>query len=137
MTFGSIRSSESAKAPTTIVEAWGRNFGALLNALIADDAAARKQQQAQAQAQQERAKVAAMSAEEQAKRDEERRNYKRRHLSPWSAASWYTVYVHQHTENRRLSALADIQSPPAIAQFNPHAVPRVAGAKAKLAEWSG
>ena len=126
-TFGSLETRQTSKAPSTIAEAWGRNFGALLNALIAAD---------------ESSKPAAapekpLSADEQKQRDEEQRNYKRRHLSPWSAASWYTVYMHLFVENRRLQRMSSIQSPPAIAQFNPNAPAKVGVAKTKLAEWSG
>ena len=47
------------------------------------------------------------------------------------------VDARQFVENKRLRGLASLQSPPAIAQFNPQAPPKAGGAKTKLAEWSG
>lgn len=133
--FGSIEKSPVQKAPTTITEAWGRSFSSLLQSLTSadDDNNGNIGSKTTAGG----AASSVMSADEQKRIDEEKRTYKRRHESPWSSSSWYACYVHQHVENQRTKSLTDVQSPPAMAQFNPHVPPKISTAKLKLAEWSG
>jgi hypothetical protein len=67
--------------------------------------------------------------------DEERRQFHRRHSTPWSEASWYALYVHQHTLNRRANQLASVQSPPAMSHIsNAH---NVQPKRSMLAAWAG
>lgn len=121
--FGSIEKTPIAKAPTTITEAWGRSFASLLSSLTSAETTPTA--------------TVPLSADEQKRIDDERRVYKRRHESPWSSSSWYACYMHQHIENQRTKSLVDVQSPPAMAQFNPQVPPKVSAAKLKIAEWSG
>jgi hypothetical protein len=76
----------------------------------------------------EAAMIAALS-------DDERRQFHRRHSTPWSEASWYALYVHQHTLNRRADRLAAVQSPPAMSHINN--AHNVRPKRSLLAEWAG
>jgi hypothetical protein len=117
---GSVGKADAAPASKSVFDAFVTAIGSALDSLDSGTE--------EGVATDEAALVAAMS-------DEERRKFHHRHSTPWSEASWYALYVHQHTLNRRADQLAAVQSPPAMSHINN--AHNVRPKRSLLAEWAG